>query len=772
MYTPKGLSLHMHSAKVFVLLFLFSLGGEIAGQIDFENYQPATSSGDVPYRLKETSAVKARKQIDEINRKDARRSQKRLEREHAIQVNFLEDELLTSGQTLYGETMSDYVQKVGLKVLERFPENREKLQFYVLRSHEPNAYTTSNGLVFVSVGLLSRLENEAQLAVVLAHEIQHFLENHSLISYKGMVGARLNPRGESIEKRLSLLYRFSQEQEIQADELGFKMLWDSPYDISQGIRGLKLLKYADYSFLETPWDIDSIFGPFSPLQSDLKNRILNVIDRAEEKNNRNDKNELLNANRTHPQTDYRVLLLKNKLEEDGYSSGGKSKFVQPKEEFDQVQKIARHELMVLLMRSANYGRALYLSRVFELLYGPSPFISRVKTMSIYALTHHRLLKHKLKDYGCDALQNRGEWRKLTVGLKELSPKALSALSLKVIWEEKVRYPKDEFIRVCWEKCLDLSQSKAFIDLYKLLDYKPLVKDTSVQILDSATVVEIEVSQLKSPGSEPNMIEPQNMEISTWYNGVFYGLDSSDILNRTIKNWLKTYNKNRKPVNKDDWGFGSSSQMYVRNRYDKINSDFTGLLLLQPRLTYRKVSATGLKERNYLIEEKSKFTLYKAWDDVIKESKFPVKFLKNQADQKLTTAHINVYSRAKDWLMERVNNDTHSMILFNRQFIPQFSTDRDFSLLGWTSYDFEIQRRPFDISGLLTSIMFPPYAPFFLYRQSQSDAATRQMTYVYNLNTGRRVFMHTRARRSKWHRDMLRAHVYETIYQIAHARNLR
>ncbi|MGB0243008.1 MAG: hypothetical protein ACPGAK_03135, partial [Bacteroidia bacterium] len=69
--------------------------------------------------------------------KTSRRSDKRIEREHAIQSNYLEDELLSSGQALYGETMSDYVQKVGLKVLESHPKLKDKIQFYVLRSDEP-----------------------------------------------------------------------------------------------------------------------------------------------------------------------------------------------------------------------------------------------------------------------------------------------------------------------------------------------------------------------------------------------------------------------------------------------------------------------------------------------------------------------------------------------------------------------------------------------------------------------------------------------------------
>jgi Zn-dependent protease with chaperone function len=218
-----------------------------------------------------------------------------------------------------------------------------------LRSDEPNAYTTSNGLVFVSVGLLARLENEAQLAVVLAHEIQHFIENHALMIYKGMVGARLNIREEAIEKRLSLLYRFSQEQELQADKLGFKMLENSPYDLTEGIRGLKILKYADYSFLETTWNIDSLFGSYVKIPGELQSDIQQRIEKANLKNESDDKNDLLNANRTHPQIDYRILVLKDLITEIILFIRWEIKVLLfPKKSFKTTQKIARHELMLFI----------------------------------------------------------------------------------------------------------------------------------------------------------------------------------------------------------------------------------------------------------------------------------------------------------------------------------------------------------------------------------------------------------------------------------------
>ena len=52
---------------------------------------------------------------------------------------------------------------------------RPEIDYYfaVLNSNSPNAMATPGGYVFISVGLLRLLENEAQLAGILGHEIAH-----------------------------------------------------------------------------------------------------------------------------------------------------------------------------------------------------------------------------------------------------------------------------------------------------------------------------------------------------------------------------------------------------------------------------------------------------------------------------------------------------------------------------------------------------------------------------------------------------------------------
>jgi len=80
-------------------------------------------------------------------------------------------------QGLYDNKMvADYVNHVGQQLV---PTDSEKLfAFRLVADPTPFAYTLSTGTLYVSTGLMSLLDNEAQLAFVLAHEMAHVQLDH------------------------------------------------------------------------------------------------------------------------------------------------------------------------------------------------------------------------------------------------------------------------------------------------------------------------------------------------------------------------------------------------------------------------------------------------------------------------------------------------------------------------------------------------------------------------------------------------------------------
>jgi predicted Zn-dependent protease len=61
-------------------------------------------------------------------------------------------------------------------------DDYQRFRFAVLRHPVPNAFALPDGRIFVHEGLLALLENEAQLASVLAHESMHVEGHHSIVN--------------------------------------------------------------------------------------------------------------------------------------------------------------------------------------------------------------------------------------------------------------------------------------------------------------------------------------------------------------------------------------------------------------------------------------------------------------------------------------------------------------------------------------------------------------------------------------------------------------
>jgi len=87
--------------------------------------------------------------------------------------------------------LQGYVNMVGERVI---PEHQRTLseddpnkiffRFYVIDNEVPNAFAFPNGMIFIHTGLLDIIENEAQLATVLGHEIAHVTHEHGRDRYE------------------------------------------------------------------------------------------------------------------------------------------------------------------------------------------------------------------------------------------------------------------------------------------------------------------------------------------------------------------------------------------------------------------------------------------------------------------------------------------------------------------------------------------------------------------------------------------------------------
>ena len=158
------------------------------------------------------------------------------------------------------------VDEVGRRLVRNSDASKspyaENFHFHLLRDPKTvNAFALPGGQVFITEGLLNRLENEAQLAGVLGHEIGHVIARHSPQQMaKGQLGQILTVavgvgasddqgRGRNAQLVAAMVnqmsqLRFSREDESEADHYGLKYMAQAGYDPSAMLDVMKILKQA------------------------------------------------------------------------------------------------------------------------------------------------------------------------------------------------------------------------------------------------------------------------------------------------------------------------------------------------------------------------------------------------------------------------------------------------------------------------------------------------------------------------------------------------
>lgn len=148
-------------------------------------------------------------------------------------------EIVSKGLLLKNPAVEDYVRTVAARVLPPQP-GAKPLTFHVLRDPTVNAFAFPNGHIYVTLGLLARMQNEAQLAFVLGHEAAHVMERHSLESLQDrrskVVAAHIADLmllGTSIAyiPFAASIASYSREMESEADAQGLRLAAAAGYSV-------------------------------------------------------------------------------------------------------------------------------------------------------------------------------------------------------------------------------------------------------------------------------------------------------------------------------------------------------------------------------------------------------------------------------------------------------------------------------------------------------------------------------------------------------------
>ena len=138
-----------------------------------------------------------------------------------------------------------YINLVGKTVAEVSDRPTLNYHFAILNSQEQNAFAAPGGYIFITVGLLKTLKNEAELAGVLAHEIAHVTKQHMLetirrgavlgsVSELTLTAMKQDPAMFSsvIDEMTDLLFTkgLDKDKEFEADVVGVEYAYRAGYN--------------------------------------------------------------------------------------------------------------------------------------------------------------------------------------------------------------------------------------------------------------------------------------------------------------------------------------------------------------------------------------------------------------------------------------------------------------------------------------------------------------------------------------------------------------
>jgi predicted Zn-dependent protease len=174
--------------------------------------------------------------------------------------------------------ITEYVRKVGQKLVDVSDRPNLPFEFVVLNNPVPNAWTLPGGKIAINSGLLKELKNEAELAAVLSHEIVHAAARHGAQSIERdaamqLAVAGVNAASEDNEYHDMMMagaslgatllhFRYSREAEFEADKYGMKYMSKAGYDVNAAVELQKMfLRLSEGK--ESSW-VEGLFASHPP----------------------------------------------------------------------------------------------------------------------------------------------------------------------------------------------------------------------------------------------------------------------------------------------------------------------------------------------------------------------------------------------------------------------------------------------------------------------------------------------------------------------------
>lgn len=300
-----------------------------------------------------------------------------LDSDQSYQETFVEE--LDDKPFIFDKNIVHFSQNVFQKIKRNNSSHDfSDIELYVSKDVSPNAACLYEGTLIVNMGLFYYLDNEAQYAAVLSHEIAHKLLNHGEKSIeereklelssdfkeksKTIKNSKYGKYNKAFKVMKEMVYtnsELSRKREIEADSLGYELFKKAEYNPNEFIASLNILKELDdyqenikeKQILDT-MDYKRLFDlphyPFDEkwlVQEDFSDYNYDLYKEKIDKD----------SIRSHPEVEERILILRKNNKEflKEYDVETAS------DEFKKYHEIAKYERIPTLYEQEEYGASIY-----------------------------------------------------------------------------------------------------------------------------------------------------------------------------------------------------------------------------------------------------------------------------------------------------------------------------------------------------------------------------------------------------------------------------
>jgi hypothetical protein len=753
--------------RIIILCFYFLVLFSAKSQNQIQ-YQALRCAGQIPDDFLKLSGEKVETDKTKISKKNISRSEKRLENEFAVNSNFGIDEILFSGKVLYGDPLSIYINKIADKVLEKNPKLRKELRFYVLKSYSVNAFSTNQGIIFVTVGLISQLENEAQLAYILCHEIAHYTQKHSLESYKrknDVIEGKGKFKVLDFDERIQEIYSYSKDNEFEADVEGVKMYLKTPYNKQAALSSFDMLLFSYLPYDEIEWSIrefqDSSYK-FPVYYAPKKGKEISA-DEAED-----------DEESTHPNIRKRKTKVESILEDEEKNG---ALYVLGEDYFKSIQQQARIELFYILFNHAQYKKAYYLSYLYKNIYHDSSFSSIISAYSIYAKAKKaQNTSNSDEDSKNEEFKqtDEGAYYNVSFFFNKLNADELSILSIRETWKAYQNNKNDSFAKKLFGlACDDLFKNSSF-SLSKFKEQKDTIAkiDTAYNV-NTSGLSKVDKLKLKKKKQEQENTEEDDGSSTSNFKQYYQFAFTELFQNKEFKTQFKSsYNKfrDKDDVRKDE----ESSVFSVRKDWRKQKKFGTAggidsLIIINP--SFSKTIYGRETRQNLIFNEQQELNLSNKFIEMANLNGINTQALNLLDKASLNTETMNQYALIMEWLTERINNSASDIELFNSREAANITKEKACSKICISGITYTVENQEFNAIAFVYSAIAFPVFPLYLYAQLHKKHRLYLSSVVFDIESGKIVYVTSKRLNMKYKRnDYVNSQIYSLFHQLKTKRN--